>query len=134
MPYKDSWSDWLSLFIHGKTYAIYAQLITFVLFVIVTFQNRSDTLLFGVKFAGSLFSFGLLVDLVSHLFSNLTRSALTNSDFVRLIRSGRTHDLYACFIQLALGIVVSVRQVLFIPSLILDVYVLYLIARARFYH
>lgn len=134
MPYKDSWSDWLSLVLHGKTYAIYAQLVIFSLFALVTFQDRMDTLLFSIKFAGSLFSFGLLVDLVSHLFSNLTKTALSGSAFIKLIWSGRTHDIYACFIQLGLGVIISIFQVLFIPALVLGVYVLYLIARARFYH
>lgn len=134
MPLVDAWSKWMYLFIHGRTYAIYAQLGVFAYFFFQTFFLRSRFLPFTVNFIGSLFAFGLLVDLVSHLFNNGTKSDLTEEQFINLFKNGRTHDLYGCIILLIAGGIDLFFNFLSAIAIALVLIVTYLIVKARFYH
>jgi hypothetical protein len=134
MPIVDAWSKWMYLFLHGKTYAIYAQLGVFVYFFFETFFVRPRIYPFTVNFIGSLFAFGLLVDLVSHLFNNGTKSDLSKEQFISLFKSGRTHDLYGCIILVGAGVIDIFFNLLSAISIALVLAVTYLIVKARFYH
>jgi hypothetical protein len=134
MPIVDAWSKWMYLFLHGKTYAIYAQLGVFAYFFLQTFFVRNGIYPFTVNFIGSLFAFGLLVDLVSHLFNNGTKSDLSNEQFLDLFKNGRTHDLYGCIILIAAGGIDLLFNLLSTISIALVLAVTYLIVKARFYH
>jgi hypothetical protein len=134
MPNVTNLRDWERLFLAGKTKGVYLALLSFVLYCIMILYNRKFLLDFiGVEI-GAFASFGVLVDLVSHLFSDLYRSDLTTNQWIYRIRHGRTHDVYGIIVQFVASIFALNRYIYVIVLWIILALEFYYIAKSRFYH
>ena len=126
--------EWEHLFLTGRTKGVYMALISFVIYCIVILYNREFLLDFiGVE-VGAFASFGVLVDLVSHLFTDIYESNLTTAQWIQRIRHGRTHDVYGIIVQAVASVFALNRPIYVIILWISLALEFYYIAKSRFYH
>ncbi|MCL4314874.1 MAG: hypothetical protein M1454_04025 [Candidatus Thermoplasmatota archaeon] len=134
MPKVIHLREWGHLFLTGKTKGVYLALISFVIFCILILYNRKFLVDFiGVE-VGAFASFGVLVDLVSHLFSDQFESNLNMSEWIFRVRHGRTHDVYGIFVQVGASFFALNRFQYVIILWVVLALEFYYIARSRFYH
>jgi|GEM_PF-2279257 hypothetical protein len=134
MPANVNFSQWGHLFITGKTKGVYLALLSFLVFVFLILYNRENLFFFIVIEVGSFASFGVLVDLVSHLFSDRYMTDMTFEQWVQRFKGGRTHDVYGILIQIFASAIDFIRfHFAFILWILLPME-LYYIVKARFYH
>ncbi len=126
--------EWEHLFLTGRTKGVYMALISFVIYCIVILYNREFLLDFiGVE-VGAFASFGVLVDLVSHLFTDIYESNLTAAQWIYRIRHGRTHDVYGIIVQ-AVASIFALNRLIYVIILWISLTLeFYYIAKSRFYH
>lgn len=134
VPSGVSFKEWQRLFLRGETLGIYFSLLSFAVFSVFVLYNRLPIFNFLVNEVALLTSFGVLVDLVSHLFSNTYNGGITLQEWIERFKKGRTHDVYGIIIQFGC----SLFDLRF-PYLIIVLWVslaitAYLIIRSRFYH
>lgn len=129
-----SFREWEHLVITGKTKGVYFALLSFALFVVLILYNRSPILNFVGIEIGAFSSFGVLVDLVSHLFNDNYKSGLTKEEWVSRIRHGRTHDVYGLVVQAVSAVFAYRELILSVILWIAIVLELHYIMKARFYH
>jgi hypothetical protein len=134
MPANVNFTEWKHLVITGRTKGVYLALLSFVIFAVMILYNRDNLFLFVSVQVGSFASFGVLVDLVSHLFNDRYQTDLTLDQWITKFKGGRTHDAYGIIVQLAASVIdfvkfhyVFILWILLLPEL-------YFIIRARFYH
>ena len=126
--------EWEHLFLTGRTKGVYLTLISFVIYCILILYNRQLLLDFiGVE-VGAFASFGVLVDLVSHLFTDIYESNLTTAQWILRIRHGRTHDVYGIIVQAVASVFALNRPIYVIILWISLALEFYYIAKSRFYH
>jgi hypothetical protein len=134
MPANVSFSQWEHLFITGKTKGVYFALLSFILFAILILYSRENLFFFVVVQVGSFASFGVLVDLVSHLFSDKYQTDLTLEQWISRFKGGRTHDVYGIIVQFGASALDFARfHYTFILWILLLLELSYII-KARFYH
>jgi hypothetical protein len=134
MPSNVSFSQWEHLFMTGKTKGVYFALLSFIIFAILILYSRENLFFFVVVEVGSFASFGVLVDLVSHLFSDRYQNDLTFDQWVQRFKGGRTHDVYGIIVQFGASAIDFVRfHYAFILWIMLLPEMFYII-KARFYH
>ena len=134
MPNAIHLREWEHLFLTGKTKGVYLALISFVIFCIMILYSRNFLVEFiGVE-VGAFASFGVLVDLVSHVFNDQFESNLTMSEWIFRVKHGRTHDVYGIFVQMGASIFALNRFQYVIILWVALTLELYYIARSRFYH
>ena len=134
MAQNITFKEWQHLVLAGKTKGVYFALLSFATYVVLILYNRNNLLDFiGIE-VGSFASFGVLVDLVSHLLYDNYQSGLTMDEWISRIRHGRTHDVYGLIVQ-AGSSAFALREfplaVLLWISLLFE---FYYIRKARFYH
>ncbi|MHB1441090.1 MAG: hypothetical protein ACYCSO_10275 [Cuniculiplasma sp.] len=131
---KISFEEWERLFITGKTKAVYLSLLTFIIYAITILYSRTLLFYFIVAEVGAFASFGVLVDLVSHLFNDGWNSEMSQKEWKRRFLSGRTHDSYGIIIQIGCSLVDIWRYPIAIVSLFFLLPELYMVYTHRFHH
>ncbi|WP_393972184.1 hypothetical protein OXIME_000800 [Oxyplasma meridianum] len=134
MPSNMGFRQWEHLFITGKTKGVYFAFFSFLLFIFLILYNREDLFFFVVVEVGSFASFGVLVDMVSHLFRDDYLTNITFDQWIERFKGGRTHDAYGIIIQLITSAMDFVKFHLALILWIMLLPELYYIIKARFYH
>ncbi|MCL5803274.1 MAG: hypothetical protein ACYDCP_03075 [Thermoplasmataceae archaeon] len=134
MPANVNFREWKHFFITGKTKGVYLALLAFAVFAILILYNRENLFFFTVIQVGSFASFGVLVDLISHLFNDRYQSGIPFDQWVRRFKSGRTHDIYGIIVQIVASAIDLVEFHLAFVLWILLLPEAYMIVKARFYH
>ena len=134
IPSGITFKQWQRQFLRGGTAGIYLSLISFAIFAVMVLYSRFSLLNFLVNEVALLTSFGVLVDLVSHLFNNRYRTDITLKEWFSRFKGGRTHDAYGIIIQFGCSFFDS-KLIALIPLLWIALAgTMFLIVRARFYH
>jgi hypothetical protein len=134
MPATVNFRQWWRLFITGRTKGVYLALISFAIYSFLILYNRLILFSFIFNEIGLLTSFGVLVDLVSHLFSDSYKTDISSSEWLERFKRGRTHDAYGIIIQLVCSSFdLEQLHLLFILwiSLVIEFYFIY---KSKFYH
>ena len=134
MPANVNFRQWEHLFLEGKTKGVYCALLSFSVFVFLILYNRENFFFFVVIQVGSFASFGVLVDLVSHLFSDRYLTDMTLDQWIQRFKSGRTHDAYGIIVQFIASAVDFIKFHYAFILWILLLLELYYIIKTRFYH
>jgi hypothetical protein len=134
MPTTISFRQWWRLFTTGRTKGVYLALISFAIYSSLILYNRLVLFSFILNEIGLLTSFGVLVDLVSHLFSDSYKTDISSAEWLTKFKGARTHDAYGIIIQLfCSSLDMEHLYLLFILwiSLLIEFYFIY---RSKFYH
>ena len=129
-----SFKEWQHLVLIGKTKGVYFALLSFAAFVVLILYNRNILLDFVGIEVGSFASFGVLVDLVSHLFNDNYKSSLSKDEWLSRIRHGRTHDVYGLIVQAGSSAFAYHEIPLAVLLWVAIAFEFYYIMSARFYH
>ncbi len=134
IPSGITFKQWQQQFLRGGTTGIYLSLISFAILAVMVLYSRFSLFNFLVNEVALLTSFGVLVDLVSHLFNNRYRPDITLDEWFIRFKGGRTHDAYGIIIQFGCSFF-DFRLIALLPLLWIALAgTMFLIVRARFYH
>lgn len=134
IPAGITFKQWQQQFLRGGTVGVYLSIISFAILGLMVLYNRFSLFNFLVNEVAILASFGVLVDLVSHLFYNRYKTEITLNEWFERFKRGRTHDTYGIIIQFGCSLF-DFGHIYLLPLLWFGLAgTMFLIIRARFYH
>lgn len=135
--YQSEWKKWLNTkFYRGKTIGIYLLLTVFIISLVELTINRISLFTFIPLIVMTIADYAVFTDLVAHLWYDEWQGDMSFSQFIKLIFSGRTHDIYGLLVFMVADAVAyqHTNKVISVISGVLIIVVMYYLFKTRFYH